>query len=84
MTATDTIAALALAVAIVAAIAAVGSWKAARNSYVVAATLSRIDEQRLHADLTPVFRCTIVANKAGSQPPRTPHDPGVIWGAQDW
>ncbi|MFJ9668784.1 hypothetical protein ACIRPP_29950 [Streptomyces sp. NPDC101219] len=66
MTTTDTIAALALAVAIVAAIAAVGSWKAARNSYVAAATLSRIEEQRLHADLTPVFRCTIVANEARS------------------
>ncbi|MER6406278.1 hypothetical protein ABT269_22735 [Streptomyces viridosporus] len=66
MTTTDTIAALALVVAIVAAIAAVGSWKAARNSHEAAATLSRIEQQRLHADLTPDFRCTIVANEARS------------------
>ncbi|WP_406117939.1 hypothetical protein [Streptomyces sp. NBC_00989] len=45
MTTTDTITALALAVAIVAAVAAVGSWKAARNSNEAAATLSRIEQQ---------------------------------------
>ncbi|AQW46544.1 hypothetical protein SHXM_00007 [Streptomyces hygroscopicus] len=28
--------------------------------------MSRIEQQRLHADLTPVFRCAIVANKARS------------------
>jgi hypothetical protein len=66
MTTTDTIAALALVVAIVAAIAAVGSWKAAHSSNEAAAALSRIEQQRLHADLTPDFRCTIVANEARS------------------
>lgn len=66
MTTTDTIAALALGVAIVAAIAAVGSWKAAHNSKEAAETLSRIEKQRLHTDLTPDFRCTIVANEARS------------------
>ncbi|MEV6507775.1 hypothetical protein AB0M61_16860 [Streptomyces sp. NPDC051642] len=66
MTTTDTIAALALVVAIVATVAAVGSWKAARNSNEAAETLSRIERQRLHTDLTPDFRCTIVANEACS------------------
>ncbi|WP_236246977.1 hypothetical protein [Streptomyces sp. CC210A] len=66
MTTTDTIAALALGVAIVAAVAAIGSWKAARNSNGAAQTLSRIEQQRLHADLTPVFRCAVVANEARS------------------
>ncbi|MFE6911956.1 hypothetical protein [Streptomyces erythrochromogenes] len=66
MTTTDTIAALALGVGIVAAIAAIGSWKAARNSQRAAQTLSRIEQQRLHTDLTPVFRCTVVANEARS------------------
>ncbi|MFM9500269.1 hypothetical protein ACKI1Q_42690 [Streptomyces galilaeus] len=66
MTTTDTIAALALVVAIVAAIAAVGSWKAAHSSQEAAAALSRIEQQRLHADLTPDFRCAIVANEARS------------------
>ncbi|MEU5163848.1 hypothetical protein AB0G74_30130 [Streptomyces sp. NPDC020875] len=66
MTTTDTIAALALGVAVVAAIAAIGSWKAARNSNGAAQTLSRIEQQRLHTDLTPVFRCTVVANEARS------------------
>ncbi len=63
MTTTDPIAALALAVAVVAAI---GSWRAARNANGAAQTLSRIEQQRLHADLTRHFRCTIVANEAGS------------------
>ncbi|MFF3257766.1 hypothetical protein ACFYWO_01150 [Streptomyces sp. NPDC002932] len=58
MTTTDTIAVLALAVA---AVAALGS-----NANGTAQTLSRIEQQRLHADLTPVFRCTIVANEARS------------------
>ncbi|MBP2405769.1 hypothetical protein [Streptomyces syringium] len=31
-----------------------------------AQTLSRIEQQRLHANLTPHFRCTIVANEARS------------------
>lgn len=66
MTTTDTIAALALGVAVVAAIAAIGSWKAARNSNGAAQILSRIEQQRLHTDLTPVFRCAIVANEARS------------------
>ncbi|MDQ0935095.1 hypothetical protein [Streptomyces turgidiscabies] len=66
MTTTDTIAALALVAAIVAAVAAVGSWKAARNSDKAAETMSRIEQQRLHTDLTPDFRCTIVANEACS------------------
>ncbi|MFF8717657.1 hypothetical protein ACF07T_40715 [Streptomyces sp. NPDC015184] len=66
MTPTDTIAALALGVAIIAAVAAIGSWKAARNANGTAQTLSRIEQQRLHADLTPVFRCAIVANEACS------------------
>ncbi|MFI1177530.1 hypothetical protein [Streptomyces melanogenes] len=66
MTTTDTIAALALGVAIVAALAAVGSWKAAENANEAAQTLSRIEQQRLHADLTPAFRCTITANEACS------------------
>jgi hypothetical protein len=66
MTTSDTIAVLALGVAIVAAIAAVGSWKAAHGSNEAAAALSRIEQQRLHADLTPDFRCTIVANEACS------------------
>ncbi|MFJ4633712.1 hypothetical protein [Streptomyces sp. NPDC088847] len=66
MTTTDTIAALALVAAIVAAVAAVGSWKAARNSDKAAETMSRIEQQRLHTDLTPDFRCTIVANDACS------------------
>ncbi|MFF9573471.1 hypothetical protein [Streptomyces sp. NPDC014685] len=63
MTITDTIAALALGVAVVAAI---GSWKAARNANGAAQTLSRIEQQSLDADLTPVFRCAIVANEACS------------------
>ncbi|MFJ9551970.1 hypothetical protein [Streptomyces erythrochromogenes] len=66
MTTTDTIAALALGVAIVAAFAAIGSWRAARNANGAAQTLSRIEQQRLHADLTPDFRCTVVANEARS------------------
>ncbi|MGI5262295.1 hypothetical protein [Streptomyces angustmyceticus] len=66
MTTTDTIASLALCVAIVAAVAAIGSWKAARNSNGAAQTMSRIEQQRLHADLTPVFRCAVVANEARS------------------
>lgn len=66
MTTTDTIAALALAVAVVAAVAAIGSWRAARNANGAAQTLSRIEQQRLHADLTPHFRCAIVANQARS------------------
>ncbi|MGW1615149.1 hypothetical protein ACWCQZ_38040 [Streptomyces sp. NPDC002285] len=66
MTTTDTIAALALGVAVVATAAAVGSWKTARNANKAAGTLSRIEQQRLHADLTPEFRCTIVANEARS------------------
>ncbi|WP_424922002.1 hypothetical protein [Streptomyces sp. wa1] len=66
MTTTDTIAALALAVAVVAAVAAIGSWRAARHANGTAQTLSRIEQQRLHTDLTPVFRCTIVANEARS------------------
>ncbi|MFJ2271808.1 hypothetical protein ACIOHO_36960 [Streptomyces sp. NPDC087849] len=66
MTTTDTIAALALAVAVVAAVAAFGSWRAAHNANGAAQTLSRIEQQRLHADLTPHFRCTIVANEARS------------------
>ncbi|MGW0315396.1 hypothetical protein [Streptomyces flavidovirens] len=66
MTTTDTIAALALAVAIVAAVAAIGSWRAARNANGAAQTLSRIEQQRLHADLTPHFHCTIIANEARS------------------
>ncbi|MFJ5787946.1 hypothetical protein [Streptomyces hydrogenans] len=66
MTTTDTIAALALGVAVVAALAAIGSWKAARNSNGAAQTLSRIEQQRLHTDLTPVFRCAIVANETRS------------------
>ncbi|WP_405867786.1 hypothetical protein OG407_48505 [Streptomyces sp. NBC_01515] len=45
MTTTDTIAALTLAMAIVAAVAAVGSWKAAPDSNDAAATLSRIEQQ---------------------------------------
>ncbi|WP_186009409.1 hypothetical protein [Streptomyces albidoflavus] len=51
MTTTDTIAALALGVAVVAAIAALGSWRAARNANGAAQTLSRIEQQRLHTDL---------------------------------
>ncbi|WP_331751545.1 hypothetical protein OG215_40300 (plasmid) [Streptomyces globisporus] len=66
MTTTDTIAALALGVAIVAAVAAIGSWRAARNANRAAQSMSRIEQQRLHADLTPVFRCAIVANEARS------------------
>ncbi|GAA0898111.1 MULTISPECIES: hypothetical protein [Streptomyces violaceusniger group] len=66
MTTTDTIAALALGVAVVAAVAAIGSWKAARNANGAAQTLSRIEQQRLHADLTPDFHCTILANEARS------------------
>ncbi|MFF7183577.1 hypothetical protein [Streptomyces sp. NPDC008121] len=66
MTTTDTIAALALAVAVVAAVAAIGSWRAARNANGAAQALSRIEQQRLHADLTPNFRCTVVANQARS------------------
>ncbi|MFE5549481.1 hypothetical protein ACFQ71_37505 [Streptomyces sp. NPDC056534] len=66
MTTTDTIAALALGVAIVAAFAAIGSWRAARNANGAARTLSRIGQQRLHADLTPDLRCTVVANEARS------------------
>ncbi|MFE2767963.1 hypothetical protein ACFXGD_17300 [Streptomyces albidoflavus] len=66
MTTTDTIAALALGVAVVAAIAALGSWRAARNANGAAQTLSRIEQQRLHTDLTPVFRCTVVANEGRS------------------
>ncbi|MEK8141562.1 hypothetical protein NKH18_00205 [Streptomyces sp. M10(2022)] len=52
MTTTDTIAALALAIAVVAAVAAIGSWRAARHANGTAQTLSRIEQQRLHADLT--------------------------------
>ncbi|MFI7246363.1 hypothetical protein [Streptomyces qinglanensis] len=66
MTTTDTIAALALAVAVVAAVAAIGSWRAAHNANRAAQTLSRIEQQRQHADLTPHFRCTVVANEARS------------------
>jgi hypothetical protein len=66
MTTTDTIAALALAVAVVAAAAALGSWRVARKAYRAAHALSRIEQQRLHADLTPNFRCTVVANQARS------------------
>ncbi|WOX16008.1 hypothetical protein [Streptomyces sp. N50] len=44
MTTTDPITALALAVAMVAAVAAVGSWKAARDSNDAAAPLSRIEQ----------------------------------------
>ncbi|MFD4874577.1 hypothetical protein ACFWOB_14635 [Streptomyces sp. NPDC058420] len=66
MTTTDTIAALALVAAIVAAVAAVGSWKAAHNSDKAAEPVSRIEQQRLHTDLTPHFRCTIMANEACS------------------
>ncbi|MFE5095940.1 hypothetical protein ACFRCI_37755 [Streptomyces sp. NPDC056638] len=66
MTTTDTIAALALVVAVVAAVAAIGSWRAARNANGAAQALTRIEQQRLHADLTLHFRCTIVANEARS------------------
>lgn len=66
MTTTDTIATLALVAAIVAAVAAVGSWKAARSSNAATEILSRIEQQRLYTDLTPHFRCTIMANEACS------------------
>ncbi|GAA4667987.1 hypothetical protein [Streptomyces youssoufiensis] len=81
MTTTDTIAALALVVAVVAAVAAIGSWKSARNANGAAQTLSRIEQQRLHADLTPIFRCTIVANEARSIPMLRVHlegPPGLL------
>ena len=58
------LAVLALGVAVVAAIAAIGSWKVARSSNEAAATLSRIEQQRLHTDLTPDFRCSTAANEA--------------------
>ena len=56
MTATDTIAALDLAVAIVAAVAAVGSWQAARDSNDAAATLSRIEQQPASPSPKPTLR----------------------------
>lgn len=66
MTTTDTIAALALGVAVVAAVTAIGSWRAARNANGAAQAMSQIEQQRLHADLTPHFRCTVVSNEARS------------------
>ncbi len=56
MTTTDTIAALALAVAMVAAVAAVGSWKAARDSHDAAAPLSRIEQQPASPSPKPTLR----------------------------
>ena len=56
MTTTDTIGALALAVAIVAAVAAVGSWKAARDSSDASATLSRIEQQPASSSPKPTLR----------------------------
>lgn len=44
--------------ALVAAIASVGSWVAARQANHAAATLARIERDRWHADLTPKFEVT--------------------------
>ena len=56
MTTTDTIAALALAVAMVAAVAAVGFWKAARDSNDAAVPLSRIEQQPASPSPKPTLR----------------------------
>lgn len=55
-TTTDTIAALALAVAIVAAVATVGSWKAARDSNDAAAPLPRIEQEPAPPSPKPTLR----------------------------
>ncbi|WP_330330261.1 hypothetical protein OHS33_11305 [Streptomyces sp. NBC_00536] len=64
MSTTDVIASLALAVSVVAAVGTIGAWRAAHHAHQAAVILSRIEEERLHSDLTPVFRYQVVATKA--------------------
>jgi hypothetical protein len=62
MTTTDTIAVLALVVAVAATVAAFGSWMAAVHSNRTSAAMARIEQQRLHTELTPDLRCAVEAN----------------------
>ncbi|GGS33467.1 hypothetical protein Snoj_32360 [Streptomyces nojiriensis] len=66
MSTTDVIAILALGVSIVAAVGTVGAWRAARHSHHAAAILSRIEEERQHAALTPSFRCQLAVTEDGA------------------
>ncbi|MFD5888238.1 hypothetical protein ACFWHQ_19955 [Streptomyces sp. NPDC060334] len=66
MSTTDMIASLALAVSVAAAVGPIGAWRAARHSHQAAAILSRIEEDRPHFDLTPVFRYQVVVNEGRS------------------
>lgn len=66
MSTTDVVATLALVVAVVAAVGTIGAWRAAHHSHQAAAILARIEEGRLHSDLTPVLRCQVAADESGS------------------
>jgi len=55
------IAIIGAAAAVAAAIAALGSWKAARKSNDTAGLMARIEQDRWHQDLTPEFDVTFTA-----------------------